>query len=46
MLCTSVPWQRCQFHLQQNAQSYIARLDQRKTIGIRIRSICRLGRII
>lgn len=35
----SVPWQRCQFHLQQNAQSYISRLDQRKPIGLRIRSI-------
>ena len=35
----SVPWQRCQFHLQQNAQSYISRLDQRKSIGVRIRSI-------
>jgi transposase-like protein len=21
----SVPWQRCQFHLQQNAQSYITK---------------------
>ena len=24
-----VPWQRCQFHLQQNAQAYVPRLDQR-----------------
>ena len=35
----SVPWQRCQFHLQQNAQAYISRLDQRESIGRRIRSI-------
>ena len=25
----SVPWQRCQFHLQQNAQAYVPRLDMR-----------------
>ncbi len=35
----SVPWQRCQFHLQQNAQAYITRLDQRQALGQRIRSI-------
>jgi transposase-like protein len=35
----SVPWQRCQFHLQQNAQSYITRIDQREALGGRIRSI-------
>jgi transposase-like protein len=35
----SVPWQRCQFHLQQNAQSYVTRLDQRKPIAQRIRAI-------
>jgi putative transposase len=35
----SVPWQRCQFHLQQNAQSYITRVDQRKPVALRIRSI-------
>jgi transposase-like protein len=23
----AVPWQRCQFHLQQNAQAYVPRLD-------------------
>jgi len=26
----SVPWQRCQFHLQQNAQAYVPRLEMRK----------------
>lgn len=35
----SVPWQRCQFHLQQNAQAYITRLDQRHALGQCIRSI-------
>ena len=25
-----VPWQRCQFHLQHNAQGYVTKLDQRK----------------
>ena len=35
----SVPWQRCQFHLQQNAQGYIARVDQRELVGRRIRAI-------
>ncbi len=36
---SSVPWQRCQFHLQQNAQAYVTRLDQRKPVAQRIRSI-------
>jgi transposase-like protein len=35
----SVPWQRCQFHLQQNAQAYITKLDQREPIARRIRAI-------
>ncbi len=35
----SVPWQRCQFHLQQNAGAYIARLDQREPVAQRIRAI-------
>ena len=35
----SVPWQRCQFHLQQNAQSHITRIDQRESAGRRIRAI-------
>ena len=35
----SVPWQRCQFHLQQNAQGYVTRLEQRKPVAQRIRSI-------
>lgn len=35
----SVPWQRCQFHLQHNAQAYVTRLDQRKPVAHRIRAI-------
>ena len=35
----SVPWQRCQFHLQQNAQKYVPRLDQREAVARTIRSI-------
>jgi putative transposase len=34
-----VPWQRCQFHLQQNAQAYVPRLDQRAEVARAIRSI-------
>jgi putative transposase len=33
------PWQRCQFHLQQNAQAYIPRLDQRPAVADAIRSV-------
>lgn len=32
----SVPWQRCQFHLQQNAQAYVPRIEQRKPVAQRI----------
>ena len=35
----SVPWQRCQFHLQQNAQAYVPRIDQRKAVALRIKAI-------
>ena len=35
----SVPWQRCQFHLQQNAQAYVPRLDLRASVAADIRSI-------
>ena len=34
-----VPWQRCQFHLQQNVQFYVTRLDQKKPVVQRIRAI-------
>lgn len=28
-----IPWQRCQFHLQQNAQSYVPRKDLQKEVA-------------
>ena len=33
----AVPWQRCQFHLQQNAQAYVPRLEQRAEVARAIR---------
>ena len=35
----AVPWQRCQFHLQQNAQAQVPRLDQRAEVARQIRSV-------
>lgn len=35
----SVPWQRCQFHLQQNAQSYVPKRSMKKEVAGRIRAI-------
>lgn len=35
----SVKWQRCQFHLQQNAQSYVPRKDMKHQVASRIRAI-------
>lgn len=35
----SVPWQRCQFHLQHNAQGYVPKLDERKPVARVIHSI-------
>ena len=36
---TGVPWQRCQCHLQRNAQGYVARKDQRASVAESIRTI-------
>mgnify|MGYP000843891193 FL=1 len=36
---TGIPWQRCQFHLQQNAQSYVPRAGMRSEVAEDIRSI-------
>jgi transposase-like protein len=33
------PWQRCQFHLQQNAQAYVTRKDRQKEVAADIRAI-------
>jgi transposase-like protein len=35
----SVPWQRCQFHLQQNAQSYVSKRSMKKEVAEDIRSV-------
>jgi transposase-like protein len=34
-----VPWQRCQFHLQQNAQAYVPRMSMRAQVAADIRSV-------
>ena len=39
----AVPWQRCQFHLQQNAQTYVPRLDQRAAVAEAVRSVFQSG---
>ena len=35
----SVPWQRCQFHLQQNAGAYVPKMAMRTAVAADIRSI-------
>jgi len=35
----SVSWQRCQFHLQQNAQSYVTKFSRKKEVAETIRAI-------
>ena len=35
----AVPWQRCQFHLQQNALHYVPRIALRKTVAAQLREI-------
>lgn len=34
-----VPWQRCQFHLQQNAQAYVPRKELQATVAAEIRTV-------
>jgi len=36
---TGVPWQRCQFHLQQNAMQYVPHVSLRKEVAEDIRTI-------
>ena len=36
---TGVPWQRCQFHLQQNAAAYVPRVAMRREVARALRSI-------
>lgn len=35
----AVPWQRCQFHLQQNAAQFVTRQEARKTVAAQLRTI-------
>jgi putative transposase len=35
----SVPWQRCQFHLQQNAGHYVPRIEMRREVASTLRAI-------
>ncbi len=35
----SIPWQRCQFHFQQNAQSYVPKKSMKKEVASTIRGI-------
>ena len=35
----NAPWQRCQFHLQQNAQAYVPKVEMRAEVARAIRSI-------
>ena len=35
----ATPWQRCQFHLQQNAQAYVPKVDMRESVAADIRTI-------
>jgi putative transposase len=34
-----IPWQRCQFHLQQNAQAYVPRVEMRAAVAADLRNI-------
>jgi transposase-like protein len=38
-----VPWQRCQFHLQQNAAQYVPKLDMRKAVADDLRGVFNAG---
>jgi putative transposase len=38
-----VPWQRCQFHLQQNAQAYVTKHEMKSVVAADIRAIFAAG---
>ncbi|HEY3266882.1 MAG TPA: IS256 family transposase [Armatimonadota bacterium] len=38
-----VPWQRCQFHLQQNAQAYVPKVETRAEVAKDIRAVFNAG---
>lgn len=35
----SVPWQRCQFHLQQNAQAYVTKMSRKREVAESLRAV-------
>jgi transposase-like protein len=35
----SIPWQRCQFHLQQNAQAYVPKQEMKKQVAADLRAV-------
>ena len=35
----ATPWQRCQFHLQQNAQAYVPKISMRESVAADIRTV-------
>mgnify|MGYP001597455854 FL=1 len=35
----STPWQRCQFHLQQNAQAYVPKIDMKQEVASDIKRV-------
>lgn len=39
----SVPWQRCQFHLQQNAQAYVPKQNMKSVVASEIKAIFNAG---
>lgn len=41
-----VPWQRCQMHLQQNAQAYVTKAAFKAEVAEDIRSIFRVGSLV
>ena len=41
-----VPWQRCQFHLQQNAQAYVPRQEMKREVAAAIRAIFAAGSMV
>jgi putative transposase len=36
---SGIPWQRCQFHLQQNASQYVPRLSMKREVAADIRAV-------
>lgn len=43
MRFAGIPWQRCQFHLQRNAQALVPRLEQRAEVARDLRAIFNAG---